>query len=141
MLFFKAEHNPDRHQIIAENCSIASSVSDNEIKLEKISLLTNRCPSLDSRQSIRFQRIDPEHIKSTIFQIHKFDTTSFVYLRCSIAICYDRIENCQEVNSFISLVELKSCFFFLAFMSRNKTVIIITSGFIEYNEYIININN
>jgi hypothetical protein len=138
---WKAEHNPDRHQIIAENCSIASSVSDNEIKLEKISLLTNRCPSLDSRLSIRFQRIDPEHIKSTIFQIHKFDTTSFVYLRCSIAICYDRIENCQEVNSLISLVELKSFFFFLAFMSRNKTTIIITSGFIEYNEYIININN
>ncbi len=136
MLFFKAEHNPDRHQIIAENCSIASSVSDNEIKLEKISLLTNRCPSLDSRLSIRFQRIDPDHIKSTIFQIHKFDTTSFVYLRCSIGICYDRIENCQEVNSFIFLVEFKS--FFLAFMSRNKTTIIITSGFIEYNEYINN---
>ncbi|CAF0761680.1 unnamed protein product [Rotaria sordida] len=69
------EHNPDRHQIIAENCSIASSVSDNEIKLEKIPLLTNRCPSLDSRLSIRFQRIDPDHIKT---------------------ICYGRIENCQE---------------------------------------------
>ncbi|CAF3117493.1 unnamed protein product [Rotaria sp. Silwood2] len=90
------ELNPDRHQIIAENCSIASSVSDNEIKLEKIPLLINRCPSLDSRLSIRFQRIDPDHIKSTIFQMHKFDTTSIVYLRCSIAICYGRIENCQE---------------------------------------------
>ncbi|CAF1332092.1 unnamed protein product [Adineta steineri] len=91
-----AEHNTNRHQIIAENCSIASSVSDNEIKLEKISLLTNRCPSLDSRLPIRFQRMDPDHIKSTIFQIQKFDTTSIVYLRCSIAICHDRIENCQE---------------------------------------------
>ena len=80
------------------NCSIASSVSDNDIKLEKIQLLTNRCPSLDSRLSVRFQRIDPDHIKSTIFQIHKFDTTSVVYLRCSIAICYGRIENCQEVK-------------------------------------------
>ncbi|CAF0842607.1 unnamed protein product [Rotaria sp. Silwood1] len=89
-------HNPDRHQIIAENCSIASSVSDNDAKLEKIQLLTNRCPSIDSRLSIRFQRIDPYHIKSTIFQIHKFQTTSVVYLRCSIAICFGRIENCQE---------------------------------------------
>ncbi len=98
---FKAELNSDHHQIIAENCSIASSVSDNEIKLEKIPLLTNRCPSLDSRLSIRFQRIDPIHIKSTIFQMRKFDTTSIVYLRCSIAICYGRIENCQEVNRLI----------------------------------------
>ncbi len=96
--FLKAEPNSDRHQIIAENCSIASSVSDNDIKLEKISLLTNRCPSLDSRLPIRFQRIDPDHIKSTSFQIRKFDTTSIVYLRCSISICYGRIENCQEVN-------------------------------------------
>ncbi|CAF3324834.1 unnamed protein product [Rotaria socialis] len=91
-----AEQNPDRHQIIAENCSISSSVSDNEIRLEKIPLLTNRCPSLDSRLPVRFQRIDPDHIKSSIFQMHKFDTTSIVYLRCSIAICYGQIENCQE---------------------------------------------
>ncbi|CAF4423305.1 unnamed protein product, partial [Rotaria magnacalcarata] len=28
--------------------------------------------------------------------MHKFDTTSIVYLRCSIAICYGQIENCQE---------------------------------------------
>ncbi|CAF3288000.1 unnamed protein product [Rotaria socialis] len=88
--------NSDRHQIIAENCSIASSVSDNEIKLEKLQLLTNRCPSADSRSAVRFQRIDPYHIKSTVFQMNKFQTTSVVYLRCSIAICSGRIENCQE---------------------------------------------
>jgi len=111
LIFLKAEQNSDHHQIIAENCSIASSVSDNEIKLEKIPLLTNRCPSLDSRLSIRFQRIDPDHIKSTIFQIRKFDTTSIVYLRCSIAICYGRIENCQEVNQLIFLFEIIICFF------------------------------
>ncbi|UJR16143.1 hypothetical protein I4U23_003054 [Adineta vaga] len=91
-----ADQMRDGHQIIAENCSIASSVSDNEIKLEKIQLLTNRCPSIDSRLSIRFQRIDPYHIKSTIFQINKFQTTSIVYLRCSVAICSGQIEKCLE---------------------------------------------
>jgi len=113
--FFKADHNSDRHQIIAENCSIASSVSDNEIKLEKIQLLTNRCPTIDSRLSIRFQRIDPYHIKSTIFQVNKFQSTSFVYLRCSIAICFGQIEKCLEVY-------IENCFLypinhFLAYMS------------------------
>ena len=93
-----ADHSINQHQIITENCSISSSVSDNDMKLEKISLLTNRCPSLDSRLSTRFQRIDPDHVKSSVFQINKFETTSVVYLRCSIAICYGRIENCQEVN-------------------------------------------
>jgi hypothetical protein len=97
-LFGIDDYHADRHQIIAENCSIASSVSDNEIKLEKIPLLTNRCPAFDSRLSIRFQRIDPYHIKSTIFTINKFQTTSIVYLRCSIAICFGQIENCQEVK-------------------------------------------
>ncbi len=53
---------------------------------------------MSSRLSIRFQRIDPDHIKSTVFQINKFQTTSVVYLRCSIAICYGRMENCQEVE-------------------------------------------
>lgn len=91
--------SPDRYQIIAENCSISSSVSDNDIRLEKASLLTNRCPSPDSRLAIRFQRIDPHHIKSTTFHINKFQTTSIVYLRCSIAICSGRIESCQEVRS------------------------------------------
>ncbi|CAF1083716.1 unnamed protein product [Adineta steineri] len=90
------DHNSDRHQIIAENCSVASSVTDNEIKLEKIQLLTNRCPTLDSRLSIRFQRIDPYHLKSTIFSINKFQTTSIVYLRCSIAICFGQVEKCVE---------------------------------------------
>lgn len=88
--------NIGRRQIIAENCSLASSVSDNESKLEKISLLTNRCPSLDSNLTIRFQRLDSDHIKSTHFQMPKFETTSIVYLRCTIAICYGRTENCQE---------------------------------------------
>jgi hypothetical protein len=106
----KADDISNRHQIIAENCSIASSVSDNEIKLEKIPLLTNRCPSLDSRLSIRFQRIDPDHLKSTVFQMRKFESTSIVYLRCSIAICYGRIENCQEVNSLMILFEIISFF-------------------------------
>ncbi|CAF1682284.1 unnamed protein product, partial [Adineta ricciae] len=91
-----ADQNRADHQIIAENCSIASSVSDNEVKLEKVQLLTNRCPSLDSRLSIRFQRIDPYHIKSTIFQINKFQTTSVVYLHCSVAICFGQIEKCLE---------------------------------------------
>lgn len=98
-LFFSVDDfdiNP--HQIIAENCSISSSVSDNDIRLEKIQLLTNRCPSYDSHLSLSFQRIDPYHIKSTSFQIKKFQTTSFVYLRCSIAICFGQIENCQEVK-------------------------------------------
>ncbi|CAF1091615.1 unnamed protein product [Adineta ricciae] len=90
------EHDSDRHQIIAENCSIASSVSDNDAKLEKLSLITNRCPSLDSRAAVRFQRLDPTHLKSTVFQIQKFETTSVVYLRCAIAICSGRTEYCQE---------------------------------------------
>ena len=90
--------NGNPHQIIAENCSIASSVSDNEMKLEKIQLLTNRCPSVGSRLSTRFQRIDPYHVKSSVFQISKFETTSVVYVRCSIAICVGRIEQCQEVQ-------------------------------------------
>ncbi|UJR30540.1 hypothetical protein I4U23_018070 [Adineta vaga] len=90
------EHDSDYHQIIAENCSIASSVSDNEVKLEKLSLTTNRCPSLDSHVTVRFQRMDPIHLKSTVFQIQKFETTSIVYLRCSIAICSGRTEYCQE---------------------------------------------
>jgi hypothetical protein len=92
------DYNSDHYRIIAENCSIASSVSDNEIKLEKIQLLTNRCPSFDSRLSIRFQRIDSIHLKSTIFSINKFQTTSIVYLRCSIAICFGQLGNCQEVK-------------------------------------------
>lgn len=92
------DYDSDRYQIIAENCSIASSVSDNEIKLEKIQLLTNRCPSFDSRLSIRFQRLDSNHLKSTVFAINKFQTTSVVYIRCSIAICFGQIEHCQEVK-------------------------------------------
>ncbi len=91
------DYDSDHYRIIAENCSIASSVSDNEIKLEKIQLLTNRCPSFDSRLSIRFQRLDPNHLKSTVFSINKFQTTSVVYLRCSIGICFGQIESCQEV--------------------------------------------
>ena len=91
-------HNHVRRQIIADNCSLTSNISRNQIELEEVPLLINRCPSFDSRSSIRFQRIDSDHIKSTTFQIHEFTTTSVVYLRCSIAICYGRIENCQEVN-------------------------------------------
>lgn len=86
------------HQIIVENCSIASSVSENDMKLEKIQLLTNRCPSLDSRSSIRFQRLDPYHLQSTMFPINKFQSTSVVYLRCAIGICSGQIEHCQEVK-------------------------------------------
>lgn len=108
--------NSDQHQIIVENCSIASSVSDNDLKLEKVSLLTNRCPSIDSRFSIRFQRIDPDHVKSSIFQISKFDTTSVVYLRCSIGICYGRIESCQEVNLIV--VGNHFTYAFLDFLQR-----------------------
>ena len=108
----KDNQNFDRHQIIAENCSISSSVSDNEIRLEKVELLTNRCPSIDSPFSIRFHRIDPYHIKSTIFQIKKFRTTSIVYLRCSVAICFDRIENCQEVNRIFLFSYTKRFFLF-----------------------------
>lgn len=92
------DYDSNRHQIIVENCSISSSVSDNDIKLEKVSLLTDRCPPLDSRLSIRFQRLDPYHLKSSTFQISKFQTTSVVYLRCSIGICSGQIENCQEVQ-------------------------------------------
>jgi len=116
----------DRHQIIAENCSLASSVSDNESKLEKMSLLTHRCPSLDSRVAIRFQRLDSDHIKSTLFQMPKFETTSTVYLRCSIAICYGRIENCQEVHRLFNYFS-KVVFFLLiniAIMSRDTSIII-----------------
>jgi len=115
LVFFEDDHDSNYHQIIAENCSIASSVSDNEIKLEKIQLLTNRCPTLDSRLSIRFQRIDPYHIKSTIFQVNKFQSTSFVYLRCSIAICFGQIEKCLEV--YIENFFLYPINHFLAFMS------------------------
>jgi len=96
-ILFLADYDSNRHQIIVENCSISSSVSDNDIKLEKVSLLTDRCPALDSRLSIRFQRLDPYHLKSSTFQISKFQTTSIVYLRCSIGICSGQIENCQEV--------------------------------------------
>ena len=96
------DYDSDNYRIIAENCSIASSVSDNEIKLEKVQLLTNRCPSFDSRLSIRFQRIDTTHLKSTVFSINKFQTTSVVYLRCSIAICSGQLESCEEVKSIDS---------------------------------------
>ena len=68
------------------------------MKLEKIQLLTNRCPSLDSRSSIRFQRLDPYHLQSTMFPINKFQSTSVAYLRCSIGICSGQIDNCQEVE-------------------------------------------
>jgi hypothetical protein len=42
--------------------------------------------------------------------MHKFETTSIVYLRCSIAICYGRVEDCQEVNEFLFLFEIKFLF-------------------------------
>lgn len=108
----------NQHQIITENCSISSSVSDNDMKLEKISLLTDRCPSIDSRLSTRFQRIDPDHVKSSVFQINKFETTSVVYLRCSIAICYGRIENCQEVNGSFLDEEILHQFHSSAYVQR-----------------------
>ena len=75
------------------------------MKLEKIALLTNRCPSLDSRSSIRFQRVDPYHLKSTMFPINKFQSTSIVYLRCSIGICSGQTDNCQEVKFIDFLFE------------------------------------
>ncbi|CAF1086434.1 unnamed protein product [Didymodactylos carnosus] len=93
-LKYKSDNNVE-HQIIAENCSIASGVSDNDPKLEKINLLINRCPSKE-RFSLRFQRLDPHHIKSTIFKAVKFESTSIAYLRCSVAICFGRTEYCQE---------------------------------------------
>mgnify|MGYP006973167829 FL=1 len=91
-----------------------------------MSLLTHRCPSLDSRVAIRFQRLDSDHIKSTLFQMPKFETTSTVYLRCSIAICYGRIENCQEVHRLFNYFS-KVVFFLLiniAIMSRDTSIII-----------------
>ncbi|CAF0966796.1 unnamed protein product, partial [Didymodactylos carnosus] len=107
-LKYKADNNLE-YQIIAENCSIASSVSDNDPKLEKINLLINRCPTQE-RFSFRFQRLDPHHIKSTIFKAVKFESTPIAYLRCSVAICFGHTEHCQEricqninINSDLSL--------------------------------------
>lgn len=136
---FTEDRNSDHHQIIAENCSIASSVSDNEVKLEKIPLLINRCPSLDSRLSVRFQRIDPDHLKSTTFQMRKFETTSIVYLRCSVGICYGRIENCQEVISFPTW--WRSICFSLASLSRNSSNISITTRSNKHLQFLSVINN
>lgn len=117
----KVQRDSDRQQIIVENCSLASSVSDSDVRLEKVPLLTNRCPSLDSRLAVRFQRIDPVHLKSTVFQVQKFDTTSVVYLRCAIAVCTGRTEHCQEVSSHALRYSRcnRSVFFLPAFVSRN----------------------